>query len=140
MKNITLISILLLLLASMVHAQDSTRAKLEIKDQKVQQEQNKAQEGSGSKFVDLDGDGYNDNAPDHDGDGIPNALDPDYTALKKEKEFVDLDGDGINDNLLQQNQRREQMRLGPNEQVRSGNTSPQEGRGEKKRQKQAGKK
>ena len=35
-------------------------------------------------FVDLNGDGYNDNAPDADGDGIPNGLDPDY--IKSEKD------------------------------------------------------
>ncbi len=35
--------------------------------------------GHGPNFVDLDGDGYNDNAPDHDGDGIPNGQDPDWT-------------------------------------------------------------
>lgn len=29
-------------------------------------------------FVDNDGDGFNDLAPDHDGDGIPNGQDPDY--------------------------------------------------------------
>ena len=29
-------------------------------------------------FIDLDGDGINDNAPDDDGDGIPNGQDPDY--------------------------------------------------------------
>jgi hypothetical protein len=29
-------------------------------------------------FVDDNGDGYNDLAPDADGDGIPNGLDPDY--------------------------------------------------------------
>lgn len=29
-------------------------------------------------FVDEDGDGYNDLAPDADGDGIPNGQDPDY--------------------------------------------------------------
>lgn len=32
----------------------------------------------GPGLVDLDGDGYNDNAPDHDGDGIPNGQDPDW--------------------------------------------------------------
>ncbi len=32
----------------------------------------------GSNFVDANGDGYNDNAPDADGDGIPNGQDPDY--------------------------------------------------------------
>ena len=30
------------------------------------------------RFVDEDGDGFNDLAPDHDGDGIPNGLDPDF--------------------------------------------------------------
>jgi hypothetical protein len=54
-------------------------------------------------FIDEDGDGYNDNVPDHDGDGIPNSLDTDWQKLNEEKRnrqrFVDLDGDGINDNL-----------------------------------------
>jgi hypothetical protein len=54
-------------------------------------------------FIDEDGDGYNDNAPDHDGDGIPNGLDPDWLKFREEvrrqQRFVDLDGDGINDNL-----------------------------------------
>jgi len=35
-------------------------------------------DGNGTNFIDLNGDGFNDNAPDHDGDGIPNGLDPDY--------------------------------------------------------------
>ena len=35
-------------------------------------------EGNGTNFVDLNGDGFNDNAPDHDDDGIPNGLDEDY--------------------------------------------------------------
>ncbi len=54
----------------------------------------------GKGFVDADGDGFNDNAPDHDGDGIPNGLDPDYTGIKNRngRGFIDLDGDGINDN------------------------------------------
>lgn len=55
------------------------------------------------KFVDKNGDGYNDNAPDDDGDGIPNGIDPDYKPGKRKQnkrtQFVDLDGDGINDNL-----------------------------------------
>ena len=59
----------------------------------------------GRGFVDLNGDGYNDNAPDHDGDGIPNGLDPDYTGSKMHNgngphAFIDLDGDGINDNSV----------------------------------------
>jgi hypothetical protein len=38
-------------------------------------------QGSGQglcNFIDEDGDGFNDLAPDDDGDGIPNGLDPDY--------------------------------------------------------------
>lgn len=52
-------------------------------------------------FVDANGDGYNDNAPDHDGDGIPNGQDADYTRNPngRGRGFVDADGDGINDNL-----------------------------------------
>ncbi len=30
------------------------------------------------RFIDEDGDGFNDLAPDADGDGIPDGLDPDY--------------------------------------------------------------
>ena len=30
------------------------------------------------QFIDEDGDGFNDLAPDADGDGIPNGMDPDY--------------------------------------------------------------
>lgn len=43
----------------------------------------------GKNFVDNNGDGFNDNAPDIDGDGIPNGQDPDFirpqdgTGLKK---------------------------------------------------------
>jgi len=52
------------------------------------------------RFVDKNGDGYNDNAPDHDSDGIPNGVDPDYKGAKvgSGKRFTDMNGDGINDN------------------------------------------
>ena len=79
-------------LTSNLYAQDSTQAQIKDADKD-------------NEFVDKDNDGYNDNAPDHDGDGIPNGLDPDWQKLQKEKKkakkkkFVDLDGDGINDNL-----------------------------------------
>lgn len=57
----------------------------------------------GPNFMDEDGDGYNDNAPDTDGDGIPNGQDPDYTGAGKQNGagFVDEDGDGLNDNAGQ---------------------------------------
>jgi len=32
-------------------------------------------------FIDENGDGFNDNAPDHDGDGIPNRIDPDFRRM-----------------------------------------------------------
>jgi hypothetical protein len=66
---------------------------------------------AGIGFVDENGDGYNDNAPDADGDGIPNGQDPDYERqgvgarrggrgmnADAPRGFVDEDGDGINDN------------------------------------------
>lgn len=53
----------------------------------------------GPRFVDKNGDGFNDNAPDHDGDGIPNGVDPDYKkGTGMGSGFVDKNGDGINDN------------------------------------------
>jgi len=59
--------------------------------------------GAGKGFVDENNDGINDNAPDADGDGVPNGQDPDYAGAKARKGdnakgFVDADGDGINDN------------------------------------------
>ncbi len=32
----------------------------------------------GPHFVDLNGDGFNDNAPDHNGNGVPNGKDPSW--------------------------------------------------------------
>ena len=89
---ISLISVIVILVfsSSAIMAQDTTKTK------NIEKHQN-------LKFVDNDGDGYNDNAPDHDGDGIPNGLDPDWQKLKKKRagksQFVDMNGDGINDNL-----------------------------------------
>jgi len=34
-------------------------------------------------FIDENGDGFNDNAPDHDGDGIPNRIDPEFRRMFK---------------------------------------------------------
>ncbi len=83
------ILLMLIVFSGSILAQDTT-------SQKASQPQH------GQHFVDENGDGYNDNAPDHDGDGIPNGLDPDWKKMQKRKralQFVDLDGDGINDNL-----------------------------------------
>jgi hypothetical protein len=37
-------------------------------------------------FIDEDGDGFNDLAPDADGDGIPDSLDPDYVPPRQDAE------------------------------------------------------
>ncbi|MBN1638015.1 MAG: hypothetical protein JW866_03550 [Ignavibacteriales bacterium] len=84
--------LLFILLHSVIFSQDTTN-----------------QNNQGNNFIDLDGDGYNDNAPDHDGDGIPNGLDPDYNPQKHQwgkKKFVDLDGDGIDDNILNEDRKQ----------------------------------
>lgn len=59
-------------------------------------------DSTNSHFVDLNGDGFNDNAPDFDGDGIPNGLDPDYikqakdgTGQQKGKLYLNGQADGI---------------------------------------------
>ena len=87
----------------------------------------------GPRFVDLNGDGFNDNAPDADGDGIPNGMDDDYVrpfdgtgtqnswAYKRGymyrtqntvgTRFVDVDGDGICDNAGNANGLRRGYRM-----------------------------
>ena len=104
MKNLTIILTLFftVLFLSGLSAQDSTKTQ-------------NGQQGQNPVFVDENGDGYNDNAPDHDGDGIPNGLDPDWIKLKKEQKkkesgrFVDLDGDGIDDNLQKGEQAKKRL-------------------------------
>ena len=39
-------------------------------------------------YVDMDGDGFNDNASDEDGDAIPDAADPDYVPIPPENESM----------------------------------------------------
>ena len=55
----------------------------------------------GAGFIDENLDGYNDLAPDTDGDGIPNGMDADFIKNSNSgRNFVDEDGDGFNDNAL----------------------------------------
>lgn len=92
---------LVIILTGGLYAQDTTRTEESSQTKEKTQEQLKHNQ----HFIDENGDGYNDNAPDHDGDGIPNGLDPDWQKLKAKKgkkgnrRYIDLDGDGINDNL-----------------------------------------
>lgn len=79
------------------YAQDTLKVSAPKQQKHQHKNQNKWKANGGRGFVDANGDGYNDNAPDDDGDGIPNGLDPDF---QRGQGFVDLDGDGINDLLM----------------------------------------
>ncbi|RPI71434.1 MAG: hypothetical protein EHM47_10235 [Ignavibacteriales bacterium] len=57
-----------------IQSQEQIKNQLKLQDKN--QFQNKIH---GNHFIDLNNDGFNDNAPDIDGDGIPNGQDPDYT-------------------------------------------------------------
>jgi hypothetical protein len=99
----TLVLLVAVFFSSNIFAQDSTRTQLKPK----YKHQIKWQKGTqqGTKFVDENGDGFNDNAPDTDGDGIPNGRDEDYDGPKVRngngsRGFIDEDGDGINDNAM----------------------------------------
>lgn len=86
----TVVKILyIVILTAFVYSQDTTKVSKEpakgIKQPK--------------EFVDKNGDGFNDNAPDHDGDGIPNGLDKDFIKGKKMRGFRDLDKNGIDDRI-----------------------------------------
>jgi len=94
-KTLTILSLALLFLVGNLFAQDNMGSK----------KQNRKGNTNQVGFIDADGDGYNDNAADHDGDGIPNGMDDDYTGAKNRRGnssrgFVDENGDGINDNAL----------------------------------------
>lgn len=92
----TYLPYVMIALVAMIFLAPDLRAQDTVRNRQSQQSRNQ-------EFVDLDGDGYNDNAPDHDGDGIPNRLDPDWKQRNRmgQAEFIDLNGDGINDNLQQ---------------------------------------
>ena len=93
---------------SSIYAQDSVKTENKGVEKEVKVKH-------GPKFVDEDGDGFNDNAPDHDGDGIPNGLDPDYkgSGKEKKKKFVDVDGDGIDDNIYEDETKDNIKAMGP---------------------------
>ena len=127
-SKIFMVFLSLFLISNVIFGQDSTVTKQKTSNKEEKSNLNK-------NFVDADGDGYNDNAPDHDGDGIPNGLDADYIKLKKRKnskslEYVDSDGDGINDNLQLKGKRRNSKRFNKSPQiVTPQGTSGSEGMG-----------
>jgi len=132
MKSKTTFIFLALLMACILSATSQAQDSTKTKENNLKHDQH---------FVDKNGDGYNDNAPDHDEDGIPNGLDPDWIKLKKNKgkgkrhRFVDLDGDGINDNLqrneMDRNKNRQQSR--DSDSSLEGKGQNQKGHGQKKR-------
>ncbi len=108
-RNIFLLLFLPILTVSIYSQQDTSKARKPAEEIKKQVEQKEINHGR--RFVDENGDGFNDNAPDHDGDGIPNGLDPDYKkSMQKLRNsnlpYIDLDGDGINDNLQRGGKRK----------------------------------
>jgi len=109
MKHLlAILSLVAIFFASNAFAQDSLQVQNKYRKGNKNQTQFMHKQNNGHMvkgFVDANGDGYNDNAPDADGDGIPNGMDPDYTGAKMRKGnshagFVDLNGDGINDNAM----------------------------------------
>ena len=84
-KIFTILSIVLITLffTTSIIAQDDPKveSKSQLKNKVKTEQKTAAKHGAG--FVDANGDGYNDNAPDHDGDGIPNGLDEDYQGSGK---------------------------------------------------------
>lgn len=124
-KMKTFITILVaLFFATSLNAQDSSKTKQQTKVKKKVKIEQKTKLKHGLGFVDADGDGYNDNAPDHDGDGIPNGLDEDYMGAGK-RGFVDEDGDGINDNA----RFGKRTKKGKMSEIENKRISPQDGRG-----------
>ena len=114
-KSMLTVTALIFLISSLsLFAQeDKTQNKEQVKNkeqiqtsEQVQSQvknQNQLKTQHGNNFVDENGDGFKDNAPDADGDGIPNGRDEDYTGAKNRnngKGFVDLNGDGLNDNAF----------------------------------------
>jgi len=146
------ITLLVLALPLVILAQDTTKAqnKEQVKSQNAQKEQVRLQDKNqnqgtaqnqeqnkvihGAHFVDKNGDGVDDNAPDHDNDGIPNGQDPDYQGAgkgKKQQTFVDNDGDGIADNARGQmkGKAKGQAGYGPGDGTGNKGVRPQDGTG-----------
>jgi hypothetical protein len=128
MKNFTFfIALIFTMLAfspELIYSQDTTKA--DAKNKKPATGMKHQYRHRVQNFIDKNGDGYNDNAPDDDGDGIPNGLDPDYVKksdLKNGKDipFIDLNGDGINDNLQKKGKNKNKGKHSPK------NIQPQDG-------------
>jgi len=110
MRKILFLIFVISLITNIAFAQESEKKNT----QEQKQSQNQNEKKSNQKFVDLDGDGFNDNAPDHD-------------------------GDGINDNKLQEQSRERQRTFGPASSAQDPKGSPQV-KSEEQKQQHKGKK
>ncbi|NWF49623.1 MAG: hypothetical protein HXY49_03690 [Ignavibacteriaceae bacterium] len=100
---ISLVVLMAVLFSSTILAQNEPKQEKNQIQNQVKREVKTQNKEHGNQFVDLNADGYNDNAPDVDGDGIPNGRDEDYAGTKirnNGRGFVDLNGDGLNDNAF----------------------------------------
>lgn len=61
------------------------------------QAQENASDQQGGRFIDEDGDGFNDLLPDSDGDGIPDLIDPDFKGHPAESLYMNryMDGQAV---------------------------------------------
>jgi hypothetical protein len=146
MKNIifyiALIFAIVVSSSAFIYSQDTT--KTDDKNKKPTTGMKHQHRHRTQNFVDKNGDGYNDNAPDDDGDGIPNGLDPDYVKKSELKDnkglpFIDLNGDGINDNLQKKGKNKNKgnspKNIVPQDGTNSGNNAQgkgQNGKGKKR--------
>jgi hypothetical protein len=91
-KIMAIFGVALLLGVGLGLAQETEKAQTRSENQKQVQTRNEDAQGTQVRmetrvrnrirFMDEDGDGVNDLARDHDGDGIPNGQDPDWIAPK----------------------------------------------------------
>ena len=138
MKNIifyiALIFAIVVFSSDFSYSQDTTKSK--DKDKKPTPGMKNQHRQRTQNFVDKNGDGYNDNAPDDDGDGIPNSLDPDYVKKSDQKDskdlpYIDLNGDGINDNLQKKGKNKNKgnspKNIKPQDGTNSGNNTQGKG-------------
>lgn len=94
MKHVTLLAAAAVMAVGLMY----TSVYAQTAQEPIADEQTKIEHGP--NFIDNDGDGFNDLAPDADGDGIPNGQDEDYEGAANQRgkmAFIDEDGDGIND-------------------------------------------
>ena len=85
MSVLSSVVLIAVLFSSTILAQDEQKQEKNQVQNQVKSELKTQTKEHGNQFVDVNADGYNDNAPDVDGDGIPNGRDENYTGSKNRK-------------------------------------------------------